>query len=222
MSHSAFDLNDHHHTTEAKITVGFERIAVALRAMLWQECLSTGISPIQGQILIFCLNHPPQMCRIGHLAKEFSLTKPTISDAVKTLERKELLIKKNDPEDQRSIDLILTEKGIATAKQVVTFSDPLRKMVAQLPESQKQQLQLMLAQLTIELKEIGVLNAQRSCVACKHCVVKSNKKQYYCNFYQAKMTLAELRIDCADFSALPNQEKKTAAVEERIRANATK
>jgi hypothetical protein len=51
--------------------------------------------------------------------------------------------------------------------------------------------------------------------------MKSNK-QYFCNFYQAKMTLAQLRIDCADFSALPNQEKKTADVEERRRASATK
>ncbi|MBK9490310.1 MAG: winged helix-turn-helix transcriptional regulator [Haliscomenobacter sp.] len=206
MTHSAFDLNDPHYNLEAKITLSFGQIALALRTMLWQQCFSINLSPIQGQILIFCLNQPPQRCRIGYLAKEFSLTKPTISDAVKTLERKQLLRKKNDPDDQRSFDLILTEKGVETAQKVLGFANPLHDLVMQLPEGKKNQLNLILSQLTIHLKETGILSSQRSCVSCQHHRKKNSQKIYYCKFHEMKMAATEIRMNCADYLALPNQE----------------
>ncbi|MDX2068204.1 MAG: MarR family winged helix-turn-helix transcriptional regulator [Haliscomenobacter sp.] len=203
MNHSAIDLDDQKHTLEAKLTTGFVNIAVALRAMLWQECLAVNISPIQGQILIFCQNHPPQLCRIGSLAKEFSLTKPTISDAVKTLERKGLLTKHNDPEDLRSFNLILTETGKETALQVAKFPDMLQHLLERVPDTRKAQLDLLLSQLTVQLKELGILSGQRSCVSCQHSIKHRTKKNYYCSFYQIKMGQAEVKLNCADFQAMP-------------------
>lgn len=204
MNHSAIDLDDQKHMLEAKLTTGFVNIAVALRAMLWQECLAVNISPIQGQILIFCQNHPPQLCRIGSLAREFCLTKPTISDAVKTLERKGLLTKHNDPEDLRSFDLILTDAGAAIAQQVARFPDTLQKMLDEVPETRKAQLELLLTQLTVQLKELGILSGQRSCVSCQHSIKHRSKKSYYCTLYQSKMGRAEVKLNCADFQALPS------------------
>ena len=204
MNHSAIDLDDQKHMLEAKLTTGFVNIAVALRAMLWQECLAVNISPIQGQILIFCQNHPPQLCRIGSLAREFCLTKPTISDAVKTLERKGLLTKHNDPEDLRSFDLILTDAGAAIAQQVARFPDTLQKMLSEVPETRKAQLELLLTQLTVQLKELGILSGQRSCVSCQHSIKHRSKKSYYCTLYQSKMGRAEVKLNCADFQALPS------------------
>jgi DNA-binding MarR family transcriptional regulator len=202
MNHSVIDLDDQKHTLEAKLTTGFVNIAVALRAMLWQECLAANISPIQGQILIFCLNHPPQLCRIGSLAREFCLTKPTISDAVKTLERKGLLTKHSDPEDLRSFDLILTEEGVAIANQVAKFPNTLQQLLEGVPETRKAQMELLLTQLTVQLKESGILSGQRSCVSCQHSIKPHNKKSYYCSLYQIKMGRAEIRLNCADFQAV--------------------
>lgn len=204
MNHSAIDLDDQNHTLETKLATGFVNIAVALRAMLWQECLAANISPIQGQILIFCQNHSPQLCRIGSLAREFSLTKPTISDAVKTLERKGLLTKHNDPEDLRSFDLILTEAGKEIAQQVAKFPDLLQTLLEEVPETRKAQLDLLLTQLTVQLKELGVLSGQRSCVACQHSIKQRSKKTYYCALYQSKMARAEIKLNCADFQGIPS------------------
>lgn len=204
MNHSAIDLDDQKHTLEAKLTTGFVNIAVALRAMLWQECLAANISPIQGQILIFCMNHPPQLCRIGSLAREFCLTKPTISDAVKTLERKGLLTKHNDPEDLRSFDLVLTKAGEIIAKQVAGFPDLLQQLLEDVPETRKAQLELLLNQLTVQLKELGILSGQRSCVSCQHSIKHRSKKSYYCALYQLKMGVAEVKLNCVDFQALPS------------------
>lgn len=201
MNHSVSDLNDQTHNLEAKLTTGFVNIAVALRAMLWQECLAVNLSPIQGQIIIYCLNHPPQLCRIGYLAKEFCLTKPTISDAVKTLERKNLLNKFNDQGDLRSINLILTEEGRKIAQQVSGFADPLQSLIAELPETRKNQLEQVLVQFTVKLKEMGALSGQRSCVSCQHSSKPGNRKSYFCNLFQEKMAPIDIRLNCQSYVA---------------------
>lgn len=201
MNHSAADLNDQTHNLEAKLTTGFVNIAVALRAMLWQECLAANISPIQGQILIYCLSQPPQLCRIGYLAKEFCLTKPTISDAVKTLERKNLIHKFNDQDDLRSFNLILTEEGRKIALQVSSFVDPLQALIGELPETRKIQLEQVLAQFTVKFKEMGILSGQRSCVSCQHSIKQGSGKGYFCSLFQEKMNHVEIRMNCKSFVA---------------------
>lgn len=201
MNHSVPNLNDQTHNLEAKLTTGFVNIAVALRAMLWQECLAANLSPIQGQILIYCLSHPPQLCRIGYLAKEFCLTKPTISDAVKTLERKNLLNKFNDQDDLRSINLVLTEEGRRIALQVSSFTNPLQALIEELPETRKNQLEQILAQFTVKFKETGVLSGQRSCVSCQHSTKQGSRKGYFCNLFQEKMSPVEIRMNCMSYVA---------------------
>lgn len=201
MNHSVPNLDDQTHNLEAKLTTGFVNIAVALRAMLWQECLAANVSPIQGQILIYCLSQPPQLCRIGYLAKEFCLTKPTISDAVKTLERKNLLNKFNDQDDLRSINLVLTEEGRRIALQVSNFTNPLQALIEELPETRKNQLEHVLAQFTVKLKEMGALSGQRSCVSCLHSTKQANRKGYFCNLFQEKMSPVDIRMNCMSFVA---------------------
>lgn len=199
MNHSVIEMDENIHDLGAKLTTGFVTIAGALRALLWQECLATNISPIQGQILIFCLNHPPQLCRIGYLAKEFSITKPTISDAVKTLEKKKLIDKIHDQEDLRSFNLILTEEGRKIAQQVSSFTHTLQQLIEELPDTRKNQLGQVLSLLTVNLKEKGVLSGQRSCVSCQYGIKQRNKKAYYCNLFEEKMPLTEIRLNCSSF-----------------------
>lgn len=201
MNHSAPNLNDQTQHLEAKLTTGFVNIAIALRAMLWQECLAANLSPIQGQILVYCLNQPPQLCRIGYLAKEFCLTKPTISDAVKTLERKNLLNKFNDQEDLRSINLVLTDEGRRIATQVSGFANPLQGLIEELPETRKNQMDQVLAQLTVKLKEMGALSGQRSCVSCQHSIKQGARKGYFCSLFQEKMSPIEIRLNCSSYVA---------------------
>ncbi|WP_234859068.1 MarR family transcriptional regulator [Aquimarina aquimarini] len=52
--------------------------------------------------MIFCAYHKENLCTVSYLAKEFNITKPTISDAVKVLEKKEMIFKNNTSSDHRS------------------------------------------------------------------------------------------------------------------------
>ena len=76
---------------ESKILNGLERLSEALKALLWEKAKTLGISPIQIQILLFVSNHQTDICNVSYLAKEFNLTKATISDSVNVLLKKKYL-----------------------------------------------------------------------------------------------------------------------------------
>jgi len=114
MDKSIFDITFQNTDTVSKIVVGLERISEAFRALLWEYAKTIGLSPIQIQILIFVAYHREQLCTVSHLAKEFNLTKPTISDAVKALEKKGMISKHKTLVDSRSYFIALTEEGKKT------------------------------------------------------------------------------------------------------------
>mgnify|MGYP001953763141 CR=1 FL=1 len=93
MSNNIFNPNHQETNLSNKIIAGLERISEAFKVLLWQKAKTIGLSPIQIQILIFINYHKIEFCNVSHLAKEFNVTKPTISDAVKVLVNKELIEK---------------------------------------------------------------------------------------------------------------------------------
>ena len=80
-------------STAGKIAVGLARISEAYRAQLWNHAKVMGISPIQIQMLIFMRYHLKNMCTVSQLAREFNVAKPTVSDAVQSLLKKQLVQK---------------------------------------------------------------------------------------------------------------------------------
>ena len=64
---------------ESKILNGLERLSEVLKSLLWEKAKIHGISPIQIQILLFVSNHHLDICNVSYLAKEFNVTKATIS-----------------------------------------------------------------------------------------------------------------------------------------------
>ena len=78
---------------EVKVLNGFERLSEALKSLLWEKAKVHGISPIQIQLLVFISNHKIEICNVSYMAKEFNVTKATISDAVRVLIKKEYLEK---------------------------------------------------------------------------------------------------------------------------------
>ncbi len=85
---SPFNRKSQQEDVTSKIVVGLEKISEAFRSMIWEYAKMKNLSPIQIQILIFLKNHEAALCNVSHLAKEFNLTKPTISDAIKVFTEK--------------------------------------------------------------------------------------------------------------------------------------
>jgi len=91
MNKSIFDPQNQEGDLSGKIVIGLERISEVIKVLLWEKAKDLCLSPIQ--ILIFVAYHKSAYCNVSHLAKEFNITKATISDAIKTLLKKELILK---------------------------------------------------------------------------------------------------------------------------------
>src|SRR5688572_20217661 len=102
----------------SKVVAALERLSEAFRVLLWNEAKQYGLSPIQIQLLIFLQHYPEEKRTITFLASYFNMTKATISDAVKSLEGKQLLVRKSMANDSRSHTLHLVKEGKALAAKV--------------------------------------------------------------------------------------------------------
>ena len=102
MEKSIFNPEQQQHDISSKIVVGLERISEVFKVLLWEKAKKVGLSPIQIQLLLFIAFHKQELCNVSHLAKEFNITKPTVSDAIKILAQKEMILKDFSSTDSRS------------------------------------------------------------------------------------------------------------------------
>lgn len=195
MEKSAFDPNAQN-DLNSKIVVAMERISEAFRVLLWKEGKELGLSPIQIQILIFIHTHPRHLCKVSYLAEEFNLTKPTISDAVKSLEQKTLVTKVTEPTDTRSYSLELTAAGKTTAQKVSMFSNVLKDSVAGLSADSQKDLWNSLSTIIKGLHQSGVISVQRNCITCQQ--YSSREGKHYCSLIQQHLETQDLKLDCPE------------------------
>ncbi|TBM99035.1 MarR family transcriptional regulator [Hyunsoonleella flava] len=197
MSDSIFNPSHQENDISSKIVAGLERISEAFKVLLWEKAKSLGLSPIQIQILIFIKYHKLEFCSVSHLAKEFNVTKPTISDAVRVLLKKELIKKVFSSSDSRSYAIQLSDTGKGIVSETENFATPLQSQLDNLNNDDLEQTFNTLSQLIFKLNKIGVLTVQRTCYACKF--YQKNDTQHYCNLLEKKLQNSEIRIDCPEF-----------------------
>ena len=198
MEKSIFDTSFQQEHVSNKIVVGLERISEVFRTLLWEQAKQVGVSPIQIQILIFIAHHKSELCKVSHLAKEFNLTKPTISDAVKALEHKKLIIKDFSEADNRSYIIVLSEKGKTVVASTSTFANPLKTQLETFNEAQLNSVYATLTKLIHNLNKTGMISVQRSCYACAFHT--KNQGSDYCNFLQKPLMTNDIRLDCPEYS----------------------
>lgn len=179
-----------------KIIQALERISKAFRVLLWEESKTHKISPIQIQILIFCLNHDPEMLKVSFFAKEFDLTKATISDSIKVLLKKELLEKIPDTYDSRSYTVRLTVKGKEIAQKTSGFTHALHQSVERINKTDKGLFLQNLLDVIHHLNKTSVISLQRMCLTCYHYSKQGNA--HYCNLLNKALKNDELQVDCPE------------------------
>ncbi len=197
---SSFNLNHLNKNTEGKIVVALERISEAFRVLLWNESKDNSLSPIQIQLLLFLLFHSQEKCKVSYLADEFNMTKATISDSVRVLLLKELVIKETDPMDTRSYILLLTPKGKQIADKASFFASSIEKPIEKLTEEQKTSMLNGLLRMIYDLNKAGIITVQRMCFTCSY--YKAENGVHYCNLLQAQLAETELRVDCPEHKTI--------------------
>jgi len=176
--------------------VALERISEAFRVLLWNESKEYALSPIQIQILIFLRFHSSEQCKVTYVAREFNMTKATVSDSLKLLAQKGLIEKRNDPEDARSYIIGLTHEGKKAAGKSAHFALAIEKPLRLFPQQQKEAVLSGLLKLIDELNRAGIITVQRMCFTCAY--YRPGNDTHYCTLLQASLAAKELRVDCPE------------------------
>lgn len=186
---------------EYKILNSLERISEVLKALLWEKAKIYSISPIQIQILLFISSHKTDICNVSYLAKEFNITKATISDAVRVLLNKQYLAKDFSPLDKRRYNLLLTGAGENLVNDLSTYAHPISKEFNSFNKDDLDIVYNTLLQLIFQLNQGDVIQVQRTCFNCNN--YSGNKQdQHYCQLLKRPLKSAQLEIDCTDFANL--------------------
>ncbi len=202
MEKSVFDTSFQQESVSNKIVVGLERISEVFRTLLWAEAKKSGVSPIQIQILIFIAYHKSSLCTVSYLAKELDVTKPTISDAVKSLGQKKLILKDYSKPDSRSYLIALSEKGKELVTVTENYANPLKKQFDTFDAAQLETVYETIVKLIYNLNKAGIISVQRMCFACKFHTKQAGGD--YCEYLQKPLKTEAIRVDCPEFEQKPN------------------
>ncbi len=178
------------------IIAALERIGESFRVMLWEQAKEHGLSPIQVQSILFLHTHDESKATVTYLSKEFNVTKATMSDVVKVLSEKKLLVKKDNPADTRAQVLKLTALGKKMASATGGFANNYLRYLEPLSDRQKTSLKTVLLDMIYNLYKDGIITMQRMCFTCVHYATANNKP--FCNLLQITLTPDHLRLDCPE------------------------
>ena len=197
MDKSVFNPAQQQQDISSKIVVGLERVSEVFKILLWEKAKLVGLSPIQIQILIFIAYHKQGLCNVSHLAKEFNITKPTISDAVKILDKKQMIIKDYSSSDSRSYTMQLSALGKEIILQTNDLASPLKSQIDTLEKIDLDTIFKTLSELIYKLNRNGILSVQRTCFGCKF--YQKNETSDYCNLLKKQLFNNDIRLDCPEF-----------------------
>ncbi|WP_104735969.1 MarR family winged helix-turn-helix transcriptional regulator [Hanstruepera ponticola] len=197
MSHNPF--NPDNQSTNSKIVVALQRISEAFKVLLWDKAKALGLSPIQIQILLFVDNHKDALCNVSHLADEFNVTKPTISDAVRVLNKKGLTQKGLSTSDSRSYSIQLTAAGKDIVTQTEQFANPIQATLHGMGTDSQEALFKTLSDVIYKLNQHGILTVQRTCFGCNY--YTKHGSSHFCNLLNKPLLDSEIRLDCPEFES---------------------
>lgn len=197
---SIFNAQFQQENVKSKIVVGLERISEVFRVLLWEYAKEAGVSPIQIQILVFVAYHKPEYCTVSYLAKEFNVTKPTVSDSVKVLELKKMVRRNYSSEDKRSYQVSLTSIGKKLVNNVDGYGEPLKGELGNFNSPELDSLYNSITQIIHGLNRQGIIQVQRSCYACAF--HQSSDHQHFCTFLDKELTTSKIRLDCPEFQPM--------------------
>ncbi|PCJ63607.1 MAG: MarR family transcriptional regulator [Bacteroidetes bacterium] len=203
MKKSVFNIEFQQSNITSKIVVGLERISEVFKVLLWEHAKVIGLSPIQIQILIFIAYHKSELCNVSHLAKEFNITKPTVSDAIRVLDKKKFIVKDYSSSDSRSYSILLSNLGKRTVSETENFANPIGAQLENIEIADLENVFSTLSKLIYQLNRNGILTVQRTCYGCKFYDKSQNTD--YCNLLEKELLAYDIQLDC------PEYEEKSAS-----------
>ncbi len=182
-----------------KIYFAFEKLFAAYRSHQWEINKKYGISPIMIQFLKYINRHDEGSNTITNIALEFSLTKPTVSDAIDTLTKKGFMKKKSSSDDSRVKFLLLTKKGIEVVQEIRKCEDWFFNILCRFSRDEKTHLYTFLIEILRLMRLKGDIEVFKSCAVCENFEPNKfgdSKTPHHCKFLNISFSNDMIKIDC--------------------------
>jgi len=190
---------------DTKISELFERFSRIFKVMQWDVAKKFNISPIQAQFLIFIKKSHNKFCTVLNLANEFGIKPSTVSDAIKSLEKKGYVVKEVNPADKRNFFIKITKEGKELENKIKNWDKNFVEALKKIPKNEKLMVYKNLLKILIALQENDGLFPFQTCLNCENLYKKKkNKKtEYFCGITEKKLQIENVKFDsCNKFKKI--------------------
>ncbi|MBP6997541.1 MAG: winged helix-turn-helix transcriptional regulator [Phycicoccus sp.] len=175
-----------------KLAAALDQLARARRLHRQGIATARGLSPLQLDILQALVAGGPSAGAVGSLARELGVSQPTMSDAVKALERKSLVARSTQAGGRPRGLLTVTDAGVTAA----AFEDPVVAIARDLPDHLREDLLAATLAIIAGLLELGVITVARNCLTCSF--HRHDAGGHHCQLLEIDLAPADLRVTCPD------------------------
>ena len=178
------------------IILALEKIAIIYRILLLEIGKENNLSATQIEIIDSISKNKANTITL--LAKEFNIKKSTISDSVNNLLKKGYIQKTISEKDNRSYNLILTEKSNSILNK---FRDRLKNLFSIINNFSEQEKNIVLKFFSEVIKDLynkKFIQKARLCLTCSNLkrLENTNEKPFYCNFTNLKFDYNNINFNC--------------------------
>ena len=198
---SVFEPSSQHGDVDKKIVASLERLSQVFRVLLRGKAQGHGVSPIQALFLVHLYHHGPAHRRVSQLAREFDLTRATVSDAVGSLEEKGLIRREPWPHDRRVTTLCLTPTGEHAAWELAAWANVVEEHLTSCSPEEKEVVMRFLMNLIGSLQKSGTISVARMYVTCRFFRPDAHPGEdssHHCALLDVPLAGSELRTDCPE------------------------
>lgn len=184
--------------------IALYRISQAINHVFRERGTARKLSPAQIQTLLFLRHARPGVHTIGGLAQRLAATYATTSGVVDALESKQLVERQPLPEDQRTVTLRLTDKGVQEAEALENVLDEVESAIAELPEAERQMFIRATQSIVRRLQRAGHVQVYEMCWNCqffrKDAHPDDPSGPHHCAFMDAPLPEPNTYLECPDFT----------------------
>lgn len=186
---------------DKNIVAVIDKLTDIRRSILWGLAQSNGLTPLQIQIVQYIdrCNKYTSITALD-IAREFFITKATVSVAIQALIKKGIVRKHADANDRRKQHLMLTKKGKLLVQKISAQVPTFAQHLEHLDQNDKKIAYRVLLHFVQLLQQHGVIDYVRMCMRCQNCVQESNGI-FKCMLTGRSFEYEGIQIDCCRFAS---------------------
>ncbi len=181
----------------AKVVAALDRLGRGLRSHRQAVATRHHLTPLQLELLAAVAEAPPPEPLVGALARELAVSQPTVTDSLRALADKGLLVRRPDPADRRRTVVSMTPAGSVLADQLSAADRTVRDAVAALDPGRQEEVLGALLDVIATFVDAGVIDVARTCTTCHHHRTSADGG-HHCTLLGLDLAPVELRVNCPD------------------------